>query len=117
MALRYEGYYNYDGFQLVYFQADPGKPPMFYLYSQQTHFKNMPEFCHIVLVSQSIPLVYLSLYIWFCICDTGKRKSRTEVPWVPIRIVRTSELQVAIGGPSGSGMTYIVLSFLQPLLL
>ena len=26
MSLRYEGTYNYDGFQLVYFQADPGKP-------------------------------------------------------------------------------------------
>ena len=26
ISLRYEGTYNDDGFQLVYFQADPGKP-------------------------------------------------------------------------------------------
>ena len=44
MALRYEGTYNYDGFQLVYFQADPGKPVLWYLNNQRTHFKDMPEF-------------------------------------------------------------------------
>ena len=34
MSLRYEGYYDYDGFQLVYFQADPGKPVSIYIFNE-----------------------------------------------------------------------------------
>ena len=45
MSLRYEGYYNYDGFQLVYFQADPGKPVSIYIFNE--HILNICWLCSI----------------------------------------------------------------------
>ena len=46
MSLRYEGTYNYPGFQLVYFQADPGKPVLWYQFTSSVNkFKEKCAIC------------------------------------------------------------------------